>query len=253
MNNNKYYNKDEVIVSDNQNSEKTGLLKQLVSQKGINWYIVITAILLFLTVVMFSVSSRIALSSLEKTFEDEKSKAAQEIYDMAYDYAERKHHISNEVIINITDIQKKASLEVFEVTATEVILKNDKENKFTEWYEFSAKGIYTVDLENAEYIVDKIHKTVTVRIAKPKLTNFTLVNSDKDPLFSANKGGNDSQKDGVNLRLDAQNEAHSSLENKCRKKEYYDKAKESAQKSISALVKSFNPDVEDLIVFVEII
>ena len=219
----------------------------------INWFIIGSILVIVASAILIAISSRTTLKSFNQAVEAEKEKTSQKMHDVAYDYAEEEYHVSNDMTIIMTDIQEKASLEVLQVTDTEVVIEKDDKNGIEEWYEFSGKGVYTVDLKNAEYIVDNKHKTVTVRIASPELTNVTIVDEETEKLFSANKGGNDTYSDGVTLEINAKKEGEKLIKNEFNKKIYFEKAQESAEQTIAGLVYEFNPNVTDINVIVEFV
>ncbi len=138
------------------------------------------------------------------------------------------------------------------MSGTDYIVENEYEDSanITCWLEATGKGVYTVDLENAEYLVDKHRCTVTVRLPKPALTSFTVYRT--EPLIFKN----DIFDDGVALGqeiYDAQiQEAsiriYSALSSN---PNHAVNAQESAESLIVSLVKSVNSDYPEIKVAVE--
>lgn len=188
-------------------------------------------------------------------------------YDAAYADSEKRHHISNEVLISVGDLRKNAELEVLEVVASD-IKEYTFDNEFSgaarvvsafigkeiqaegvAWLEGMCGGVFSVDLNAAEIVIDDENKYVLVRIPSPTLefttTSFEVKHLSNgtvnDNIFNGSTkfGLEEAMNDTADMTAhlhDVLNENHS----------YREIARSSAQTMIINMIKSVNPDIPDL-------
>lgn len=178
----------------------------------------------------------------------------QRFYDTAFEQAEERYHVSNRAVISIGDVTRLTRLEVLTVSDSEFVIENESDNdqKITSWLEVQGIGVFTVDLQAAEFITDAQRQYVLVRVWKPELTNCTI--SSTGDHFWKNGIWNDSIKVGVELSREQMREGRQLVEDSIRRnRNFYDSALSAAESSIRSLVKSWNPDIPDLTVEIEFI
>lgn len=141
---------------------------------------------------------------------------------------------------------------IFQVYDTFYDISEPKE-KITSWLKVAGRGTYTVNLDEAEYIIDNARSHVHVRIPKPELTVTIDAGRMDKILFKQNKFiRSSSEKEGFELAMDQYAMAQDKLEaNFISNIQYQDWAEESAVRMIRTVIKGFNPDVEDLEVDVD--
>ena len=235
--------KKEIVVVKN---SKTIIIRIIIA--------VIAIIALIASFVLFITSSSVALNSAikssEETFLSEKQKAYENFEKVGFDIGEKNNHVSNRVSINILAEKEVTNLEVLSATLVKCSVIKDEKNGIESWDEIKGEGIYIINLETAEYIVDEKHKTVCVRIPEPELTSVKII--EKKPILWENKGGNDSDKDGINMAMRIEQNAISLMKTEfSTNPNYYNESKKSAKEAITNLVLKWNPDVKDLKVTVE--
>lgn len=194
-----------------------------------------------------------ALADMYNTaYKTEKDVAYQKLYQIAFDRAEEKYHVSNTAVISIGNLEESENLEVLKASDVEFITEDSDKNSgnVTAWLEVSGQGTFVVDLKAAEFIINNEQKNVLVRIPHPELTNVTITNAErklfKDDMF------NGSYSEGVNLALKQRNEASLQIQKSLMENQYiYSNAKVVATSMITNLVKQFNPDIPELTVEVE--
>ena len=169
----------------------------------------------------------------------------------------RTKRVSSSIQINIAEMQEKAELQVLTMTDTQVITENSNDNSegITAWAQYTGRGDFVVNLQQSEVIVDNVRKTVIIRT--PNVTidqnTFTLEYGNTELIFFDNKMGNDSYREGVDIAQSQYQEAYSKIyDNITMNPYYYRVAEESAAKIIESLVRSWNEDIPDLNVIVEV-
>jgi hypothetical protein len=199
-----------------------------------------------------------AKNAYSSSFETEKNDVCKKFYDAAYKYSEEKYHVKNEATISITQVKETAELEVLQVSDTEYVVDDDVQY----WTSFTGTGVFTVNLKEAEYIIDNEREYILVRIPSPKFDTVTLESyktykpTNGDNFFEEVAGTiiNGSTSEGVDLAREDIAEGQTMIENKIRTTQLYaQSARTSAESLIQELVKYFNPDVDDLTVEVEFI
>lgn len=184
------------------------------------------------------------------------SAGRQEAYDkyfqMAFDYAEEKNHVSNYGTINIENVREMSRLEVLKVSDTEFVIEDAKDNdqNITSWIEVRGMGIFTVDLTLAQFVVDSSRGYVMVRAPWPELTECRVEDTGKQ--LWKNDWNNDKIGDGVRLSQAQLGKGQKLLEESMRSsRRFYDAAMKSAEWMIELLVRQWNPQIPDLEIKVE--
>lgn len=188
------------------------------------------------------------------TFQDTKNETSNAIYGAVSSYAENKYHVSNDAIITIDEVKETANLEVFRAS-TAVYNISDDNSRCTVYY---GTGIFTVNLKEAEYVIDNERNYVLVRIPSPTLNTPVAIDDHKiiEPKYDGDIFEtfvfNGSSQDGVEMGVSDRSAGQTKLEKEIRSTQiFYDYARTSAENMIQELVINFNPDVDDLTVDVE--
>ena len=165
--------------------------------------------------------------------------------------------VSSSIQINISDMQEIAELQVLSITDTQVITENPDDNSegITAWTEFTGRGDFVVNLQQSEIVVDNVRKTVIIRTPNVAIDQdtFTLEYGNTETLFFHNSMGNDSYREGVDIAQSQYQEAYSKIyDNITMNPYYYSVAEDSAKRIIESLVRSWNKDIPNLKVIVEV-
>lgn len=177
-------------------------------------------------------------------------------YNAAFQFAEKQSHVSNYVTIAIKAEQEISRLEVLKVSDSEFVVKNaEKDDSTTSWLEVQGTGIFTVDLNAAEFIADSDRKYVLVNIPNPVLTSFEISRTEKQFWHSSNSPlANGSVAGGVQLAQEQLAEGQQELEDSMRQsRKFHEAAKNAAVMMIESIVRSWNPDISGLQVEVKFI
>ena len=188
-------------------------------------------------------------NSYNEAYSYEKDLAYSEKYDSYKQSIEKRHHVSNNVSIEIGELRETQKLEVLKVSDVEFIIEegNNNANKITSWLEVPGEGVFVVDMAAGEYIVDNERNYVHIRVPYPELTNVKIDYADVEKVMFKNDIFNDSYKVGEELAQKQLNSASMLI-----KKEFvsnqklYLSAQDAAKTSIETLVRQLNPDVEGL-------
>ena len=192
------------------------------------------------------------------------------IYDLSREYAEKQHHVSNSVSITLGTLQEQAKLEVLKISEVEYVTQESKAYKniitkiagtvsdlfrsnVISWLEVPGYGVFTVDLQSAEFIVDNQRQNVIIRVPKPDLTSFTLDYKNAQWLKIEDNG---LFKNPTKVGEDIAREQLQSAELKMRQnansnQAFYQSACDSTQKILRTLVTQLNPNIPNLTVNVE--
>ena len=240
--------------------------RKISSKKKSRWIVWTIILALFLCIIViasifvvrYSISKGITTASnaFLGAFEDAKDDTYSQFHDAAYELAEKGHHVSNDVTISISSIKERSSLEVLSVSDV-VYIFTDAETKSgtTSWLKVTGTGKFTVNLTSAEYVVDSERRHVLVRVPRPELDSKNIsIDNVETLLFKENKWNviDNSVKSGHELAQNQVSEARQRIQMDFEENEQYAKFAESSTVSmLSALIKGFNPDVEDLVVNVE--
>lgn len=242
-----------------ENTEKqqsTAEIRLLIPIVGTLSIILIVFIVLCILTTGGTVSS--GAKTAEAVFLDKKNAVAEEIkeefYNTAFEKAEQHYHVSNDVEINIADVRETAKLEVLAVSVTEYSIadKTDNDANITSWLEVPVNGVYTVDLQAGEYLVDRARKTVTIRLPSPVLEHVDIDDEHVVSRFFKNDWLNDSQAEGSALHARQRKEAFEKAKDEMRSNvSYIESAENSAKILISDLVQKVNSEIPGLVVEVE--
>lgn len=231
------------------------------------------ALCLILTVILFFDMFRVGAAAAGNAFtlakDAEADQVRQAFYETSYDAAEKAHHVSNRVSISIGDLCETQKLEVLAVTEVSYQENTPEEKEGVQgvisditglfnkdlisWLEIPGSGVFTVNLQLGEFIIDNERQSVLIRIPGPELTNFTLDYEDVEILyFEAGGVFKNSVKFGAakarEQLQDAQLEMQQSVSNN---QVLYKRAEESAENMLIRLVKALNPQLPELTVQVE--
>lgn len=209
-----------------------------------------------LLIVFCFIGTKIMKKAYEETLAEESEKTAQQYYDWAFDKAEKNSHVSNRGSITIGDIKEQSKLEVLQVSDEEFVVQNTGEDraKETAWIAVPGKGVFTVDMEISEFLIDNERHTVIARVPKPRLTSSEIIDEDIK-IYNVETGtlknGNYSRGEEI---ADAQlKEGFDMIKEKLSGQQYLSWAEESANRIITDLIKNLNPDIEDLNIEIEFI
>jgi predicted nucleic acid-binding Zn-ribbon protein len=178
----------------------------------------------------------------------------EEFYNLGFEKAEEDNHVSNRATLSIQDMKEVVNLEVLQVSDVEYVTTDTDENGegITAILKIPGTGTYTVNLKEAEYVVDSERSYVLVRIPNPELTEFAVNYSGVEKILFKNNIFNDSISVGEELARGMVEEGELLIRKEfARNQMYYDSAKKSALNLIENMVYELNPDVENLYVDVE--
>lgn len=210
---------------------------------------------------------------IQGTYHSAKDTAKQEteesFYNAVFELSESAHHLSNDITIQIQGITEIRNLEVLNVFLTDYQVWPEQETSggvldivvdpligdAEAWIRFDGIGIFTVSLQNADFILDEQRKSVLVRVPSPVMERVLIQPDEDDVLYTSDAGlFNNASDTGQQLVLSLTQKAQQDMTAKARSNpEYYAQAKASAEKTITQLIKNLNPDLPDLIVEVEFI
>lgn len=266
---------DELMVNEHQNKSKKKKFEGL-SRKQFNLgALAISALLLCFCVYMILDTFTIGTGAAMDSFSTAKDEAAEEVYqffyDKSYNAAEKAHHVSNNVSISIDDLKEEQKLEVLKVSDVAYETPDPKDPNWFEgliasitgmfdaevvsWLEVPGNGVFTVDLQAGEFIIDEERQYVLIRIPSPELTEFAI-DYENVELLLFEEGGvfKNSAKYGVDKAVEQLQSAElTMMQNVNNNQEFYKRARESTEKMLVNLVKQLNPRLPDLRVEIEFI
>ncbi len=235
-------------------------------------YIIAVVVLVGCSVYAYISIKNGTASAYQDAVESAATAAYDSIYNTAYEAAEEAHHVSNEVVITIEDVQQISKLEVLQVSNTAYITPEDDEADILQsivnkvagffiadtitWLKVPGTAVFTVDLSAAEFIVDSERNYVLIRIPNPEISEFTIDYASVEMLYFKDGGllKDKTAKVGVEKAReylqDAELELRSDITGNQR---FYQSARNAAETILTNLVKEFNADVEDLTVVIEFI
>lgn len=210
---------------------------------------------------------------IQGTYHSAKDTAKQEteesFYNAVFELSESAHHLSNDITIQIQGITEIRNLEVLNVFLTDYQVWPEQETSggvldivvdpligdAEAWIRFDGIGIFTVSLQNADFILEEQRKSVLVRVPSPVMERVLIQQDEDDVLYTSDAGlFNNASDTGQQLVLSLTQKAQQDMTAKARSNpEYYAQAKASAEKTITQLIKNLNPDLPDLTVEVEFI
>lgn len=227
------------------------------------------ALSVFLLVDAVAVSVGTAVNSFRDKVSETSEEISKKFYQFSYEYAEKKTHVSNRATIELGDIQMQSNLQVLQVSDVyyEIFPKEKRDllgdlinfipdlfkEDVTLWMEVPCEGIFTVNLETAEFITDPENSYVLVRLFEPEMTNFSIRYDmvDLQPSEIAKKLKGDA-KFGADKARELLKDADLQMKQKLKNDpERFTKAKESTRIFLTTLIKELNPDFENLTVDIE--
>lgn len=214
------------------------------------------ALLAILGVLFFLQSLKVLTTATASSFstelEREKEDTYRDIYQWAFEQAERENHVMNMVSISLEGIQETSKLEVLRVSDTEYVIEKAESNaqKIESWIRIDGTGIFTVDLSLGEFITDSEQKYVLARVPAPVLSD--VKNNVPQLIFSRNDFWNESYEAGEDLTREQIAKGEAALRNKMTTNQFFrESADQAAKHFISSIIKKLNPDIPDLTVDVE--
>ncbi len=197
------------------------------------------------------------LSSYDESYNNTYSNTYNDYVADGYEAGYEKYHVKNEVNIYVGDIQECSSLEVLNVSDFDYAVSNnsDNEEKIDSVFEVTVIGTYCVNMQLSEFIIDNKNKTVTVRVQRPELTDFT---SRYEMLYFCKNGnildildkGNYSE--GENFAMKQITESKESIQHSLEfNQENNRNAEEAAINTLTSIITRLNPEIPDLKVFIE--
>ena len=227
------------------------------SDKPTLWYvitIIMLACIIYLGFDLVGAGARALRNSYDSAFLAERDASYQALYQRFYEEAEATYHVANRVSVSIGDLKEISALEVLAVSDVEYIVeeKDGNNNGITSWIEVPGQGMYTVNLQASEFIVDSNHSYVLVRIPNPELTNISIDYANVKKLFFRNDLLNDSYSVGEDLARKQLSAADLLIKKEFASNQYfYLNAQKAAVSTVQCLVRQLNPEVPDLAVDVE--
>lgn len=215
-----------------------------------------------------------ATNAYDKSKEDAASKAYDLFYQDAYDRAKKKYLVTNQATISLNGIKEESKLEVlrvqnvvYEIANNDMTERKGVVEKTTKavldvlgkepeaWLEVPGYGVFTVNMQLAEFIVDNANHYVLVRVPKPELGTTQIIPADIKRLYLQNGGWfRNSVEDGEKVIRgsiqDAELRMKQDIENN---QEFYKRAEDSSKTILENLVRKMNMDIRDLKVEVEFI
>ena len=141
-----------------------------------------------------------------------------------------------------------------EVSDVEFVVEsnNDNTNNITSWLEVPGNGVFVVNMEEAEFVIDNEQAHVLVRVPYPELTNVSIDYSNVEKRLFKNDLFNDSYRVGEVLARKQLGEGDALIKKEFASNEhYYLTAQKAGISTIESLVRQLNPDEPDLVVDVE--
>lgn len=213
-------------------------------------------ICIMLPVLASVLSLAYGIHSMKKSYEIAQQNTYNAFYQTAFDFSEKKNHVSNRVSISVDGVREVSNLEVLTVNSSEFIIKDaDQNDKIVSWLEVKGTGVFTVDLSAGEFIVDSDRKYVLVKIPKPILSKCKVTGTGISYFNNTGIFSNGSVADGVRLTQTQLSEGRIKLEDSMKQnRRFHDAAMESSIYTIESLIQQWNPNIPDLqieIAFIE--
>ena len=219
----------------------------------------------------FTVGTGAAIDSFGAAKDEAAEEAYQFFYDQSYKAAEEAHHVSNNVSITVGDLREEQKLEVLKVSDVAYETPEPKDQGWFEgliasitgifdadvvsWLEVPGNGVFTVNLQAGEFIIDEVRQYVLIRVPSPKLTEFTIDYENVELLLFEEGGAfKNSAKYGVDKAMEQLQSAElTMMQNVNNNQDFHKRAMESTEKMLVNLVKQLNPQIPGLKVDVEFI
>lgn len=252
-----YLGKEKSRSSSNNKRMRKGMSRKmdsLLTILGSIVCIILVVVCIFLFMGVISSGAESLKNSYDASYMAEKDETYKTIYQVFFDNAEEKYHVSNRVSITIGNMKEQEKLEVLKVSDVEFVIegKDDNSGNMTSWLEVPGEGVYVVDLAAGEYIIDDERAHVLVRVPYPELVNIKIDYSNVKKLLFRDDIFNGSYKEGEELAMKQLGQGDVLIKKEFQSNQgYYVTAQKSAKTSIINLVQQLNPNVENLNVDVE--
>ena len=259
------------------NSKSKRNKKNIFNKKDVGMGFTIIAAIICIIVIAYcyidtlTVGANSAISRYQNVKQEVSDSTYDEFYQKAYDISEENHHVSNQVSITLGSLKEQAKMEVLKISTVEYKTPEDDEGDVIEnilssistffkgnvvsWLEVPGYGVFTVDLQSAEFIIDNERGYVLIRLPSPELSEFTIDYENVEILNFEDSGiFKNPVKIGEDLaRKQLQSAELTMRQNANSNQDYYQAAEKGAAKILSNLVKQLNPQIENLVVDVEFI
>lgn len=226
--------------------------------------VLFAALLVFLIIRGIGAIHIAAQNSFDEAVAEQAEQIEQKFYDTSFEIAERAHHVRNRATISIEGVQEKQNLQVLRVSevAYRFYLENPEGNLFlTMWdkvmgeyqyiWEIRQDGIFSVNLQAAEFITDPVRQMVLVRLPMPELTSMED-RSPKEAVYEHEGVLKQLTETEVSLPLKEQQAAVQEIREKILSNEsYLAQAQNQATMLLENLIRQLNPHLPDLKITVE--
>ena len=259
------------------NSKSKRNKKNIFNKKDVGMGFTIIAAIICIIVIAYcyidtlTVGANSAISRYQNVKQEVSDSTYDEFYQKAYDISEENHHVSNQVSITLGSLKEQAKMEVLKISTVEYKTPEDDEGDVVEnilssistffksdvisWLEVPGYGVFTVDLQSAEFIIDNERGYVLIRLPYPELSEFTIDYENVEVLNFEDSGiFKNSAKVGEDLaRKQLQSAELTMRQSVNSNQKYYQAAENGATNILLNLVKQLNPQIENLVVDVEFI
>ena len=237
-------------------------------QKLRNGSIVFVAFALFVAVYLFWDTLAVGVNAVGTAFSQSKTEeteaAYQSFYNKGYEEGEKAHHVSNHATISIGNLRETQELEVLAVSEVSYQETKPEENAgfqmpwesdkgLITWLEIPGNGVFTVDLQAGEFIIDPIRQLVLIRIPGPELAHFTLDYESVNILYFEESGIlKNTAKCGIDTAKELLQSAEFDLiKSVTNNQDLHKRARKATEVMLTTLVQQLNPHLPELTVEVE--
>lgn len=257
-----------VVAEESAEMDKPQKNKHLSNNQVIVASICIIALLIIATVYLLLDAVKIGAIAANDKYQSQKQIVSNQVKDKFHDIGAAQHHVSNRISISLGNIREQMKLEVLRVSEVDYQTKDDAKTllqmlsgklsdlfgpNIVSWLEVPGYGVFTVDLQSAEFIIDEARQYVLIRVPFPELSDFTIdyknvvsLNFEDSGIF---KGSAAVGEDLAREQL--QNAELTMLQKVKGNQDFYKSACNSAETILKALVLELNPKIPDLAVEVE--
>lgn len=237
---------------------------------GLLIVLILIGVCVYLVVDAIKVGTKAATDSFVTAKGDAVDQVYNTFYDKSFMIAEKKHHVSNEISITLGPLKEKQKIEVLKVSEVNYTEPDEEpegltfstvKNKVTGivkgkpklWLEVPGNGVFTVNLQVGEFIIDDDRQYVLIRIPNPELTEFTIDYENVKKLYFEEGGVlKNTAKIGVDEAMKQLQSAELTIMQEVNNnQEFYQRAMQSTEKILVNIVKQLNPQLPDLVVDVE--
>ncbi|WP_044974511.1 hypothetical protein [Ruminococcus sp. HUN007] len=232
--------------------------RRAVKRRRINFSAIILAVLIILAaslnLALYRTTVEESTSAFDKAYTESKEAQTPLTYEQYYLAALEQYKTTNDIRTDITADYGNGKLEVMKIYDTVAIPQTAEEDGVSSLtLVIPVNGVYTADLQLAEFITDQQRRTVMVRIPYPELSDIT-VDYDNAKLVDES---------GIVIsagKMTTPELAHSEFEEKSidvrelisSNKVFSENAAETVRRKITSAIMALNP-YEDVITEVEFI